>query len=48
MIDPLNDLLDDRAFVQIAGDVVGRSAGEFDAAFMGLVVGFRTLEAGQK
>src|SRR5437868_14761506 len=48
VIDPLDDLLDDRAFVEIVADVVGRGADHLDAAIVGLVVRLGALEPGWK
>ncbi len=48
MADPLDVLIDDRPFVQRAGDVMRRRADEFDAARMGLMIRPRALEARQE
>ncbi len=48
MIHARHVLLDDRAFVQIRGDVMRRRADDLDAARMGLMVGLGALEAGQE
>jgi hypothetical protein len=41
-------LLDDRAFVEIGGDVMRRGADQLDAALIGLLVGVGALELGRK
>src|SRR6185436_20439781 len=43
--DALDVLVDDRAFVEIARDVMRGGADQLDAALVGLVVGTRALEA---
>ena len=48
MGDALHILLDNRAFIEIRGDVMRRGADEFDAALMRLVVWLGPFEAGQK
>src|SRR3954471_14360559 len=48
MADALDVLIDDRTLIECAGDVMGGSADQLDAALMGLVVGTRALEARQK
>jgi hypothetical protein len=48
VINALHRLLDDRPFIQFAGDVVCRRADEFDAALVRFVVGARALEAGKE
>jgi hypothetical protein len=48
MADALDILVDDRAFVEVAGDVVRGGADLFDTALMGLMVGPRPLEARQE
>ena len=48
MIDALDDLLDDRAFVEIVGDEVRSRADQLHAARMRLVIRLRALEAGQE
>src|SRR5437899_1939576 len=48
MADALDVLVDDRAFVEIAGNVMRGRADQLDAAFMGLMVGTRALEARQE
>ncbi|MNJ76990.1 hypothetical protein D3C77_743940 [compost metagenome] len=48
MIDALDFLLDDRALVQIAGDVVIRRPNQFHAALIGLVIRLGALETGQE
>ena len=48
MADALDVLVDDRAFVERAGDVMRGGADQFDAAFMRLVIGPRALEARQE
>ena len=45
MHDPLDILLNDRTLIQVAGDVVGRCANQFDAALVRLVIWFGALEA---
>jgi len=44
MIDPLDDLFDDRAFVEIVGHEMRGCANQFDAACMRLVIRFCALE----
>ena len=39
MANPGNILFDDRTFVQILGDIVGRGPDKFDPTLVGLVVG---------
>ena len=46
--DALDVLVDDRAFVEVARDVMRGGADQFDAALMRLVVGPRALEARQE
>src|ERR1700723_1758883 len=46
--DALDVLIDDRTFVERAGDVMRGGADQFDAALMRLMVGPRALEAWQK
>ena len=48
MSHPFDALFDDRAFVQLGGDIVGGSADELDAMFERLVVRFCALESRQK
>jgi len=48
MADPLDVLLDDRALIEIGGDVVRRRADQLDAAGVRLVVGLGALEARQE
>jgi hypothetical protein len=48
VIDPLDVLLDDRAFVEVGGDVVRGGADQLHATRMGLVVRLGALEAGQE
>lgn len=48
MVDALNILFDDRAFVERGGHVVGGGTDDLDAALVGLVVGPGALEAGQE
>src|SRR6476661_10368506 len=46
--DALDVLIDDRALIEIAGDVMRGGADQLDAALMRLVVGARALEARQE
>jgi hypothetical protein len=46
--DALDVLVDDRPFVEVAGDVMRGGADQFDATLMRLVVGTRALEARQE
>ena len=46
--DALDVLLDDRAFVEIGGDVMRGGADQLDAALIGLVVGLGALEGRQE
>ena len=46
--DVLDVLVDDGALVEVRGDVVAGSADDFDAAFVGLVVGFCAGEGGEE
>ena len=48
MTDALDILVDDRAFIEVAGDVMRGGADQFDAARVRLMVGFGALEAGQE
>ena len=48
MADPLDILVDDRTFVQIARDIVRGGADQLDAALMRLVIGSCTLETRQE
>jgi hypothetical protein len=48
VIDADHVLLDDRALVELAGDVVAGGADQLDAAGVGLVVGLGADEAGQE
>ena len=48
VVDAGDVLLDDRALVEVAGDVVGGGADQLDAALEGRVVGARALERGQE
>src|SRR3984893_1868502 len=48
MADALDVLVDDRAFIECAGDVMRGGADQLDAALMRLMVGPRALEAWQK
>ena len=48
VIDSGHVLFNDGALVKIGGDVMGRCANQLDTTVMRLVVGFCTLEAGQK
>src|ERR1700676_4888489 len=48
MADALDVLVDDRAFVERAGDVMRGGADQFDAALMGLMIGPRAFEARQE
>jgi hypothetical protein len=48
MADALDILIDDRAFIEVAGDVVRGGADQLDAARMRLMIRPRALEAGQK
>jgi hypothetical protein len=48
MRNSLNVLLDDRALIQVRGDVVGRSANQLHSALMRLMVWLGPLEARQK
>ena len=48
VVDPLDVLLDDRAFVQVAGDEVGGGADQLDAALVRLRIRLGALEAGQE
>ncbi len=48
VLHPFDFLLDDRAGVEFAGDVVAGCADEFDAALVGLAVGVGTDEGGQE
>ena len=48
VVDPLDVLLDDRALVEVGGDVVRGRADQLDAARMGLEVRLGALEAGQE
>ena len=41
-------LFDDRAFIEISGDVVGRRADQSHAALIGLLVRFAPLKEGRK
>ena len=41
-------LLDDRAFVEIGGDVMGRGANQLHAALIGLLVRVGALEGGEE
>ena len=41
-------LFDDRTFIEVRGDIVGRGADQLDAALMGLVIGLGPLERGQE
>jgi len=46
--DALDVLLDDRALVEVAGDIVGGGADQLHTARMGLVIGLGALEARQE
>ena len=48
VVDPDHLLLDDRALVEVGGDVVRRRADQLHAAVVRLVVRLRALEAGQE
>ena len=48
MADALHVLVDDRAFVERAGDVMRGGADQLDAALVRLMVGPRALEARQE
>ena len=48
MADALDVLVDDRALIERAGDVMRGGADQFDAALMRLVIGPRALEARQE
>src|SRR3546814_14618936 len=48
MADPLDILFDDRAFVQIGGDIMGGRADHLDATRVGLMIGLCPLEAGEE
>src|ERR1700694_4830157 len=48
MADTLDVLIDDRALIEVAGDVMGGSANQLDAALMRLMIRPRTLETRQK
>ena len=48
MADAFDVLINDRAFIEVAGNVMRGCANQFDATLMRLMVGPRTLEAGQK
>ncbi len=48
VVDAAHLLLNDRAFVQVAGHVVGRGADELDAPLKSLVIRPRAFEAGQE
>ena len=48
VVDPQHVLLDDRALVEVGGDVVGGRADQLDAALERLVVGLGALEARQE
>ena len=48
VVHALHVLLDDRAFVEVGGDVVRGGADQLDTARMRLEVGLRALEAGQE
>ena len=48
VVDADHVLLDDRALVEILGDVVGGGADQLNAASVGLVVGLGTLEGRQE
>jgi hypothetical protein len=39
MVHPLDHLLDDRSFIEVASDIVRRRADQFDPAIIGLMVG---------
>ena len=48
VVNALNDLFNDRAFIQIGRDVMRCGTCQFDASFMRLVLGLGALEAGQE
>src|ERR1700686_5449040 len=48
MADALDVLVDDRALVEVAGDVMRGGADQLDAALMRLVIGARALESRQE
>jgi hypothetical protein len=48
MADALDVLVDDRAFVEVARNIMRGGADQLDAALMGLVIGPRALEARQE
>ncbi len=48
MADALDVLIDDRPFVEIAGDVMRGGADQLDAALMSLVIGLAPLKPGRK
>src|ERR1700730_8159025 len=48
MADALDVLVDDRALVEVSGDVMRGGADQLDAALMRLMVGTRALEARQE
>src|ERR1700686_2030795 len=48
MADALDVLIDDRALIEVAGDVMGGSANQLDAALMRLMIRPRALETRQK
>ena len=45
MIHSSHILLDDRALVEVSGNVMGRSSDDFDASGKGLVIGSSAFEA---
>jgi hypothetical protein len=48
VVHPDDSLLDDRALVQVRGDIVGGRADQLHASVVGLVVGLRTGDARQE
>src|SRR5258708_40190837 len=48
MADALDVLVDDRAFIEVAGDIMRSGADQFDAALMSLMIGPRALETRQE
>lgn len=48
MLNPFHFLFDDRAGIQVGGDVMARRADQFDAPLVGLFVGVRADECRQK
>src|SRR5450830_2177022 len=48
VVDPLDVLLDDGAFIEVAGDEMGSGADQLDAPLVRLGIGPRALETGQE